>query len=158
MADPFTPDPGRHDGPHDDRRDLVVRPGSAVKRDVYKAATAGLTGITAFGALAVTGGVAGVAAHQKALEDAATPAQPAVTPQVVVKRRKHRTVIRTRIVHEASAAAVARPATGGSVSSGFSGSTHASGGSSHSSGSGGGSATHSAPRPAAPAPAPSSGS
>ena len=138
---------------------LVSRAGSTVKRDVYKAAAAGVTGLTAFGALAVTGTVAGAAAHEKALQDAqkvVPPTPPA--PQVVEKRRRHRTVVRTRVVHEASAPAVTRPATGGTVSAHTSTATHTSSGST---------ATHATPRPApapkpapkpAPAPAPSSGS
>jgi hypothetical protein len=143
---------------------LLSRAGSTVKRDVYKAAAAGVTGLTAFGALAVTGTVAGAAAHEKALQDAqkAVPPAPAPAPQVVEKRRRHRTVVHTRVVHEASAPAVTRPATGGTVT------THTStaGTPSHSSGS---TVTHAAPKPApapapkpapkpAPAPAPSSGS
>ena len=37
------------------RRDpLVLTVGSTRKRDVYKSATAGITGITAFGALAIS--------------------------------------------------------------------------------------------------------
>ena len=59
---------------------LVVRAGSPVKRDVYKAATAGFTGVTAFGALAVTGVVAGTAAHDNALQDAANAAVPPAAP------------------------------------------------------------------------------
>lgn len=136
-----------------EQSDLAVKPGSALKRDVYKAATAGLTGVTAFGALAVTGAVAGTAAHAKALDDAGKVAPPAAaTPEVVTKRRAHRTVVRTRIVHAASSGAVASPGTGGTVSS--SSTSHSSG---HTS-------TYSAPKPAAPkpapkpAPAPSSGS
>jgi uncharacterized membrane protein YgcG len=140
------------------RDPLLVRTGSTRKRDAYKTATAGVTGITAFGALAVTGAVAGTAAHNQAEKqaDTAQPAAPAV--QVVTKRRKHRTVVRTRVVHAVSTA-VSRPATGGTVSSSSYGSSssHSSGG--HTSGgSSGGSTTHSAPKPAAPAPAPSSGS
>ena len=141
---------------------LVVRAGSPVKRDVYKAATAGFTGVTAFGALAVTGVVAGTAAHDKALQDAAKaatpPAAPVTTPQAAAKRRPHRTVVRTRVVHAASTA-VTRPATGGTVTS------HTTSATSHTSTS---TVTHhSAPAPApapapkpkpAPAPAPSSGS
>lgn len=144
-----------------DQRTLVVTSGSTVKRDVYKAATAGLTGMTAFGALAVTGAVAGSAAHQKALDDASNAAQPAAptTPQVVTERRPHRTVVRTRVVHAASGGTVARPGSGGAVSSHASSggsSSHAS--TSHSGGST--TTTHTAPKPAAPAPppAPSSGS
>jgi hypothetical protein len=142
---------------------LVSRTGSTVKRDVYKAAAAGVTGLTAFGALAVTGTVAGAAAHEKALQDAqkVVPPAPPAAPQVVEKRRRHHTVVRTRVVHEASAPTVARPATGGTVST--STSTHSSGST----------VTHAAPKPApkpapapapkpapkpAPAPAPSSGS
>lgn len=148
---------------------LVVRPGSTVKRDIFKAATVGATGFTAFGALAVTGAVAGTAAHQKALEDAAKPAPPAAAPAatapVVQKRRAHRTVVRTKVVHAASTVGVARPTTGGTVVSHSAPST-----TSHSSSSSGSSTTtHSAPKPAPapqpapapkpkPAPAPSSGS
>lgn len=137
---------------------LAVHSGSAVKRDVYKVATAGLTGVTAFGALAVTGVVAGTAAREKALQDAqqktAQPAAPAT--QVVTKRRKHRTVVRTRVVHAASTGA-ASTGTGGTISRPSSGGGTSSGG--HSSG-GGGTTTHSSPKPAAPnpPPAPSSGS
>jgi hypothetical protein len=133
--------------------DLVVRAGSTVKRDAYKAAAAGLTGVTAFGALAVTGTVAGTAAHEQALRDSARPAQPAAPPQVVLERRKHRTGVRPRVVHEASSAGSARPSTGGGLSGGST-ATHQSSGS----------VPHSAPRPRpaapapAPAPAPSSGS
>ncbi len=132
--------------------DLVVRAGSTVKRDVYKATTAGVTGVTAFGALAVTGAIAGTAAHTQALKEQDQAAPPATPTSVVVeKRRKHRTVVQTRVVHEASTA-VARPATGGTVHYSSSSSSGSSG--SHSSGGSGG-ATHSAPKPA---PAPSSGS
>jgi hypothetical protein len=135
------------------RDPLRVRKGSARKRDAYKTATAGVTGLTAFGALAVTGAVAGTAAHQQAEKqrDTVQPQTPAV--QVVTKRRKHRTVVRTQVVHAVSTS-VSRPASGGTVTGSSSGSStsHSSGGSS------GGSSTHSAPKPAAPAPAPSSGS
>jgi len=141
------------------RDPLLVRKGSTRKRDAYKTATAGVTGITAFGALAVTGAVAGTAAHNQAEKQAdnAQPAAPAV--QVVSKRRKHRTVVRTRVVHAVSTA-VSRPASGGTVSSSSYSSSGSHSSTNHSSGgsSGGGSATHSAPKPAAPAPAPSSGS
>ena len=146
---------------------LAPRTGSPVKRDVHKAATAGVTGLTAFGALAVTGAVAGVAAHDKAVQDAQKVVPPAApAPQVVEKRRPHRTVVRTRVVHQASAPAVVRPATGGTVSAAAP--THVSSTST---------VTHAAPKPAprpapkpapapapkpapkpAPAPAPSSGS
>jgi len=136
------------------RDPLIVRTGSARKRDVYKVATAGVTGITAFGALAVTGAVAGTAAHQQAVRDAdkAQPAPPAT--QVVTKRRPHRTIVRTRVVHAVSGSSAAQPGSGGTVSSSGSGSGHSSSG-----GSGSGSGT-SSPKPAAPAPAPapSSGS
>jgi hypothetical protein len=134
---------------------LTIRPGSTVKRDVYKAATAGVTGVTAFGALAVTGAVAGTAAHDQAAKDkeVAPPALPAV--QVVTQRRKHRTVVRTRVVHAVSTGGVASTGSGGVVRASSSGSSHSSGG--------GSTATHSAPqpaapKPAAPKPAPSSGS
>jgi len=140
-------------GRADRQRDpLIVRTGSTRKRDVYKAATAGVTGITAFGALAVTGAVAGTAAHQQAVRDAdkAQPTPPAT--QVVTKRRPHRTIIRTRVVHAVSGSSAAQPGSGGTVSSSSSGS-----GQSSSGGSGSGSG-HSAPKPPAPAPAPSSGS
>jgi hypothetical protein len=135
---------------------LTVRPGSTLKRDVYKAATAGVTGVTAFGALAVTGAVAGTAAHDQAAKKQEV-APPAPATQVVSKRRKHRTVVRTRVVHAVSYAGAASSGSGGIVRSSSSGST------SHSSG-GGSTATHSAPKPApapkpaAPKPAPSSGS
>jgi len=100
-----------------DLRALEVRPGSTAKRDAYKVATAGLTGLTAFGALAVTGAVAGAAAHQKSIEDAArAAAQPPVpAPSAVAQRRPHHTVVRTRVVHEVSTPTVARPGTGGTV-------------------------------------------
>lgn len=140
-------------GRADRQRDpLIVRTGSTRKRDVYKVATAGVTGITAFGALAVTGAVAGTAAHQQAVRDAdkAQPAPPAT--QVVTKRRPHRTIVRTRVVHAVSGSSAAQPGSGGTVSSSSSGSGQSSSGSS---GSGSG---HSAPKPPAPAPAPSSGS
>jgi hypothetical protein len=139
-----------------ERSALTIRPGSTVKRDVFKAATAGATGVTAFGALAVTGAVAGTAAHdQAAKEKVAPPAPPAV--QVVTKRRKHRTVVRTRVLHAVSASSVTSTGSGGYVRPRSSG-----GSSTHSSG-GGSTATHSAPRPAPkpapkPKPAPSSGS
>jgi len=134
---------------------LPIRRGSAVKRDVYKAATAGFTGFTAFGALAVTGAVAGVAAHQQALDQARKDAvRPPVTPapaQVVTKRRKHRKVIRTQVVHAVSTVGVASTGSGGTITrSSTSSVTH------HYT-----STSHSAPKPApkpAPAPAPSSGS
>ena len=102
-----------------DLRALSVRAGSTAKRDAYKVATAGLTGLTAFGALAVTGAVAGAAAHQKAVDDAArgAEAQAPLPAPVVEKRRRHRTVVRTKVVHEVSAANIARPGTGGTVSS-----------------------------------------
>jgi hypothetical protein len=146
---------------------LVVRAGSPVKRDVYKAATAGVTGITAFGALAVTGAVAGTAAHDKALQDAAKaaatppPAAPTTAAQAAPKRRPHRTIVHTKVVHAASTPTVTRPATGGTVTSHATSST-----TTHTS-----TVTHAAPKPApapapapkpapkpAPAPAPSSGS
>jgi hypothetical protein len=135
---------------------LEVTSGSTLRRDVYKAVTAGFTGITAFGALAVTGAVAGTAAHQKAAGDAAGP--PPTTPPAptVTKRRPHRTIVRTEIVHVVSGNGVARASTGGTVSS-----SGAAGSASHSSTAG---HSASAPRPAAapapkPAPAaPSSGS
>ena len=125
-----------------DLRALEVRPGSTAKRDAYKAATAGLTGLTAFGALAVTGAVAGAAAHQKSIEDAVrAAAQPPVpAPSAVAQRRPHRTVVRTRVVHEVSTPTVTRPSTGGTVSTTSSHPT---------------TVTHAAPAPkAAPAPAP----
>jgi len=130
---------------------LDVRRGSTVKRDAYKAATAGLTGVTAFAALAVTGAVAGAAAHQKAAQDAAK-ARPTPPPagQAVAKRRVHRTVVRTRVVHVVSSGGVARPTTGGTLTTPRT--------STHTSSSAGSSTTPTAPKPAAPAPAPSSGS
>lgn len=133
---------------------LLVRTGSTRKRDAYKAATAGVTGITAFGALAVTGAVAGTAAHQQAQDQADPVVQPPAPPvtQVIDKRRKHRTVVQTRVVRRASGSTVASTGSGGTVRSGSS-----SGSASGSAGSGQGSAP-SAPRPPAPAPAPSSGS
>lgn len=132
---------------------LTVHPGSTVKRDVYKAATAGLTGVAAFGALAVTGAVAGTAAHDQAPTDEQAAPQPA---QVVTKRRKHRTVVRTRVVHAVSSGGVSSAGSGGVVRSTSPG---GSAGGSSGGGSGGGSAaTQSPPKPAAPAPAPSSGS
>lgn len=132
---------------------LVARTGSTRKRDAYKAATAGVTGITAFGALAVTGAVAGTAAHQQAQDEPEAALQPPVPPatQVVEKRRKHRTVVRTRVVHEASGSTVTRTGSGGTVRSGGSGG-------SGSSGSSGGSSGGSGPSAPPPAPAPSSGS
>lgn len=134
---------------------LVVRPGSTLKRDVYRAATAGVTGVTAFGALAVTGVVAGAAAHQQKVDEAAKAAQPAPATQVAPQRRKHRTIVKTRVVHIVSRPGVTQTGSGGTIrSSGSSGS----GTTSHSSGDG----AQSAPKPAAPkpapAPAPSSGS
>lgn len=139
-----------------ERDPLLVVSGSTRKRDVYKVATAGLTGVTAFGALAVTGVVAGAAAHQRAEEDAAKAVPPPAAPvaQVVTKKRPHHTVVRTRIVH-ATSVGVARPSTGGVVRTPSSSSSHSSSGSS---GGSSGSTAHSAPRPPAPAPAPSSGS
>jgi hypothetical protein len=147
-----------------DRDPLRVVAGSPRKRDFYKVATAGFTGVTAFGALTVTGAVAGAAAHQKALDDAAKPVQPPAPPvaQVVTRKRPHHTVVRTKVVHAVSVG-VARPSSGGVVRSSTSSSSHSSSG-------GGATVTHSAPapkpaapkpaapKPAAPAPAPSSGS
>lgn len=140
--------------------ELRVRPGSPLKRDAYKLATAGLTGITAFGALAVTGAVAGAAAHQKAEDDAARAVQPpAPATQVVTKRRPHRTVVRTRIVHQASASTVTGPGTGGTVRASTPvSSTHSSGSSSAPKMAAPKPAPKPAPKHAAPAPAPSSGS
>ena len=143
---------------------LQVKPGSTLRRDVYKAATAGFTGVTAFGALAVTGAVAGTAAHDKAVQDAAREAaaraQAAPSPQaapVVTLRRAHRTVVHTKVLHEVSASGVTRPTTGGTVTRRPSSSTVTRT-----------TVTHTAPRPVAkPAPksapksstpAPSSGS
>lgn len=136
---------------------LLVRTGSARKRDAYKAATAGVTGITAFGALAVTGAVAGTAAHQQAQDQADPVVQPPVPPatQVVEKRRKHRTIVKTRVVHQASSGTVTRTGSGGTVRSGSSGGSSGSGSSSGGSGQGPGPST---PQPPPPAPAPSSGS
>lgn len=144
------------------RSPLLVRTGSTRKRDAYKAATAGVTGITAFGALAVTGAVAGAAAHQQAQDQAEPVVQPPVPPttQVVEKRRKHRTVVQTRVVHQASGGTVTRTGSGGTVRSGSSGSSGSSGGSGGSGGSSGGGqgSTPSTPQAPPPAPAPSSGS
>jgi len=134
---------------------LLVHAGSARKRDAYKVATAGLTGITAFGALAVTGVVAGTAAHDKAVQDATESVRPpAQAAPVVAKRRKHRTIVRTTVVHAVSGTGVTSTGTGGTVRSPA---TSGSGTVSHSA-----PATHAAPAPKpaapAPAPAPSSGS
>ena len=133
---------------------LLVHAGSARKRDVYKVATAGLTGITAFGALAVTGAVAGTAARDKAVQDATRNVQPPAQAAPVAKRRKHRTIVRTNVVHAVSGTGVTRTGAGGTVRSQT---TSGSSTVSHSA-----PATHAAPapKPAAPAsaPAPSSGS
>ena len=95
------------------------------RRDLYKAATATVTGLVAFVSVAGTGYAAGAIAQQQAgqqedkqeQQDAAV-AAPVQEPEVrtVARRRPHRTVVRTEVVHRASTA-VAAVATGGNVTS-----------------------------------------
>lgn len=124
---------------------LTVHAGSTRKRDTYKAAAAGLTGVTAFGALTVTGAVAGAVAHEAAVKKHHE--VQASTIQAVPRRRAYRTVVRTRIVHMVSTSGVGAPGSGGLVST-WSGNAG--------SGNSNGSAAAYTPRqaPAAPRPAP----
>lgn len=143
------------------------------RRDLYKAATAVLTGLAAFGSLAGTGYAAGAIARQQDLGDkdeqqsptpAATVAAPATPVTTVAKRRPYRTVVRTDVVHRVSTNA-ASVGTGGTISATATGGSRIGSGSASSSSSSGGGG-HAAPRPPAqapapaprPAPAPSSGS
>lgn len=87
---------------------------STSKRDFYKVATAGITGVAAFGTLTATGAFAGMAAGEHAAKlQAATPAP--TQPVVVAQPRPHRTEVHTRIVHAASTGAVVAPAPGGAI-------------------------------------------
>ncbi len=161
------------------------------KRDLYTSLTAALTGVAVFGSLAGTGYAVGAIAHQHDLEQqrrddaaataAAATAQGAPAPaqvRTIVKRRPHRTVVHTQVIHRAPVSVSV--GSGGTISSSASSSYPASSTSSGSTRSTGGSSSHTtsstqvtnpAPRPAAqpkpaaapqpapkPAPAPSSGS
>lgn len=109
-------------GKGDERPVLSVRPGSTLRRDVYKTIVAAVTGLTAFGALAVTGAVAGTAAHDQALKQREQGApQNATSPQTVLaERRTHETIVSTRVVREVSGTSVTRTGAGGIIRSGSS--------------------------------------
>ncbi len=118
------------------------------KRDLYKAATATMTGVVAFGALAGTGYASGVVAHQYDLDQqlkkqqqagaAAGAQQP--TPTTVARRRPHRTIVHTQVIQRATTG-VTRVGSGGTITSTAPARTSSA-------------STTRVKRPAAPAPAP----
>lgn len=154
------------------------------KRDFYLSLTATLTGVAAFGSLAGTGYVVGSVTHKQNLEQqrhdegatatSATAAPRSAKPPVltILKRRPHRTVVQTQVIHRAPVSVSV--GSGGTVSSAATTSQSGSSGYSGSTGGGGSSsngtnahAANPAPRPAAqpkpaprpaPKPAPSAGS
>lgn len=147
------------------------RPVTPKLRDGFQVATAALTGVATFGALAGTGLLAGEMANSYQEEqadraEAAAQAAGQVDPvaQVIEKRRPHRTVVKTTVVDRVSATGYTAPGPGGTVTSrpGGSSSAGSSTGGGTGKGSGGGSQASNpvqAPAPPPPPkPAPSSGS
>lgn len=150
---------------------------TARSRDRYKTLAALSTGVVVFGTVTATGAVTGLAAHETSLRDQAQQEQQArqaakesaayqrklyrnaarVDPGTVTieRSRPHRTVVHTRVVHQAGAPGVAQVGGGAPVTSAPT--------TTGSAGSSGGSSTAALPPPAPPPPppkppAPSSGS
>lgn len=132
------------------------RPYTSQSRDRYRTGTAILTGLATFGAIAATGAVTSVAAGQTAHERSERTKERAAADRSrahpdsgsVARRRPHEVVVRTTVVHRVSRPAAGTVGRGGSVSSSGSTSSYTPA-----------SPVHAAPQsPAAPAPAPSSGS
>jgi hypothetical protein len=129
------------------------RPYTSHSRDRYRNGTAILTGLATFGAIAATGAVTSVVAGQTAQDRAQQgqpPTQKAARLGSEARRRPHKVVVRTTVVHRVSTPSAGTVGSGGSVSSYGDTSSYTPA-----------SRTHAAPQSSpgvAPAPAPSSGS